>query len=137
MPAAVLIIGVANLAADGLSMGIGNYLAIRAREHAREADDLPEEESQPARHGLATFLAFIVAGAIPLVPYAANVRAPLRGWSSTALTLVALFALGAARGLVTNRRWWRPGLEVLALGSLAGAAAYAAGAAIARVVGTT
>ena len=46
-PAAVLIVGIANLAADGLSMGIGNYLALRTREHAREADNLPEEESEP------------------------------------------------------------------------------------------
>lgn len=68
-PATVLIVGVANLVADGLSMGIGNFLSIRAREQAREADDLPEEESQPARHGMATFLSFVVAGAVPLLPY--------------------------------------------------------------------
>lgn len=57
-PATVLIVGIANLVADGMSMGVGNYLSIRAREHAREADNLPEEESQPARHGLATFTAW-------------------------------------------------------------------------------
>src|SRR5262245_12020208 len=66
--ATVLIVGVANLIADGLSMGIGNYLSIRAREEAREAESLPEEESQPGRHGLATFLAFVGAGVVPLVP---------------------------------------------------------------------
>lgn len=131
----VLIVGIANLAADGLSMGIGNYLAIRAREKAREADHLPEDESQPARHGVATFLAFVVAGAVPLLPYAAAVAAPLRGWSSAALTLVTLFAVGAARGFVTNSRWWRAGLEVLALGALAGAVAFGAGAAIAGAIG--
>src|SRR6185436_14702783 len=120
------IVGVANLAADGLSMGIGNYLAIRARESAREADGLPEEESQPARHGIATFVAFVVAGSIPILPYAAGVQAPVRAWSSRALTLVSLFGRGAARGVVTNRAWWRTGTEILLLGGLAGAAAYAA-----------
>ena len=133
-PVTVLIVGIANLAADGLSMGIGNYLALRTREHAREADNLPEEESQPARHGIATCLAFIVAGAIPLLPYAASVPAQSRGWTSAALTLAALFALGAARGVVTRRRWWVAGCEVLALGALAGAAAYGAGALIARLL---
>ncbi len=135
--ATVLIVGVANLAADGLSMGIGNYLAIRAREQAREADSLPEEESQPARHGLATFLAFVIAGAIPLLPYATGVDGPFRGASSAAVTSISLFALGAIRGVVTNRRWWKTGLEVLGLGALAGAAAFLAGAAIARVTGVT
>ncbi len=33
---AVIIVGVANLFADGLSMGVGNYLSIRARESALE-----------------------------------------------------------------------------------------------------
>lgn len=133
-PAAVLIVGIANLAADGLSMGIGNYLALRTREHAREADNLPEEESEPARHGVATFLAFVVAGTVPLLPYAAAVPSPSRGWSSAALTLAALFALGAARGVVTRRTWWTTGFEVLALGALAGAAAYGAGAFVARLL---
>jgi hypothetical protein len=49
--AAVLIIGAANLAADGVSMGAGNLLAIRAHESAREAEGLPEEEAYPHRHG--------------------------------------------------------------------------------------
>ena len=41
---AVLVVGAANLAADGVSMGVGNFLAIRADERAREADGLPELE---------------------------------------------------------------------------------------------
>ena len=60
---AVLIVGAANLAADGLSMAVGNFLAIRAHESAREADDLPEEESRPWRHAAATFVAFL--GSVP------------------------------------------------------------------------
>ena len=58
---AVLIVGAANLAADGLSMAVGNFLAIRAHESAREADDLPEEESRhfalPKPFALEIFLA--------------------------------------------------------------------------------
>ena len=77
---AVLVIGAANLAADGVSMGAGNFLAIRADERARQTDGLPELERHPWKHGLATLLAFVVAGAIPLVPYvlpsSANDRLP-------------------------------------------------------------
>src|ERR671911_2321015 len=67
--AAVLVIGAANLAADGVSMGVGNLMAIRAHERAREADNLPEEEASPMRHAVATFIAFVVAGSVPLAPY--------------------------------------------------------------------
>jgi VIT1/CCC1 family predicted Fe2+/Mn2+ transporter len=51
---AMLIVGAANLIADGLSMGVGNYLSIRSTESARAAQDLPEQEARPLRHGLAT-----------------------------------------------------------------------------------
>ena len=65
----VVIVGLANLFADGLSMGVGNYLSIQARESALEQQERPEEEARPGRHGAATFLAFVVAGAVPLCPY--------------------------------------------------------------------
>lgn len=131
---AVLVVGVANLAADGLSMGVGNFLAIRAYESAREAQELPEEEARPARHGAVTFGAFVAAGAVPLVPYvlpgAANVRFAL----SIVLTLAALFGVGAARALVTSDTWWKTGLEMLGLGALVAASAYGAGALVAWAV---
>ena len=65
----VLVCGVANLFADGLSMAVGNYLSIRSHESVLETRGLPEEEAHPTRHGLATFLAFVAAGALPLLPY--------------------------------------------------------------------
>ncbi len=127
-PAAVLVVCAANLVADGLSMGVGNYLAIRAQESAREAEDLPEEEAYPARHGLATFLAFVVAGSVPALPYVVTSMWLNRGMSSAACTLAALFAVGAARATVTASRWWTTGLEMLGLGLVVAAAAYGAGA---------
>ena len=135
-PAAVLILGAANLAADGLSMGVGNYLAIRAHESAREADNLPEEEARPARHGLATFLAFISAGSVPLLPYMFTLSPFGREVSCVVLTLAALFAVGAARALVTTGRWWKTGLEMLVLGVLVAGAAYGAGALAAALIGS-
>ena len=128
---AALIVGVANLAADGLSMGVGNYLAIRAHESAREADNLPEEEAHPWRHGIATFVSFVVAGVIPLVPFLTHVPLPQVFVMSGLLTLIALFSVGALRGAVTTDPWWRAGLEMLGLGIVVAAAAYAAGALVA------
>ncbi len=123
---AVIVLGAANLTADGVSMGVGNLLAIRADERAREAADLPELETYPWKHGLATLLAFVVAGAIPLVPYfVPNTREPLL-WS-TASTFLALFVTGALRAFVTTDRWWKSGLETLGLGTVVAVAAYGAG----------
>jgi VIT1/CCC1 family predicted Fe2+/Mn2+ transporter len=128
---AVLVIGAANLAADGLSMGAGNFLAIRANESARRAENLPEEEASPFRHAVATFSAFVTVGAVPLVPYVLPVITDTRFMWSTVLTFGALFAVGAARSAVTEDRWWATGLEMLLLGIGVAAAAYGAGALVA------
>ena len=134
---AVLIVGTANLLADGLSMGVGNYLSIRSHESARAAQNLPEEESAPARHGTATFVAFATAGALPLLPYAFG-AAPREGFGmSIALTFAALFVIGALRALVTMDRWWIAGLEMLLLGALVAAAAYGSGALVASLLTAT
>ncbi len=131
---AVLVIGAANLAADGVSMGVGNFLSIRADERAREADGLPEVEAYPWKHGIATLLAFMVAGAVPLVPYLLPIDPVTRLAVSTAMTFATLFLLGGLRGLITNDPWWRTGLETLVLGMLVALAAYGAGLLVAMVM---
>jgi VIT1/CCC1 family predicted Fe2+/Mn2+ transporter len=114
---AVLIVGVANLFADGLSMGVGNYLSIRSNESARAAQDLPEEESRPA-----------------LLPYAIPAFGSAQFVLSITLTFAALFCVGSSRALVTVDRWWSAGLEMLGLGALVALAAFGSGAFIGRLV---
>ena len=132
--AAILIIGAANLAADGMSMGAGNLLAIRAHERVRAAEGLPEEEAYPWKHGTATLVAFVVAGAVPLLPFMFAATPGLRAAWSTVLTLVALFGIGAARATLTKEQWWRAGAETLGLGALVAAAAYCASALVASLI---
>ena len=130
----VLIIGAANLFADGLSMAAGNYLSIRSHESVREAEGLPEEEAFPVRHALATFLAFVVAGAVPLLPYTIPVPAINRFSLSIGLTLLAMFGIGASRAWIANVRWWKAGIEMLGLGAAVAAIAYGSGAVIASLI---
>jgi VIT1/CCC1 family predicted Fe2+/Mn2+ transporter len=119
----VVILGLANLIADGFSMGASNFLAIRSHQAVRVADGKKPSEPFPLRHAFATFAAFVVAGSVPLISY-------LLGFGSAAfpialgLTMFALFAVGAARSTVTDTRWWVAGLEMLVVGALAAAVAY-------------
>jgi VIT1/CCC1 family predicted Fe2+/Mn2+ transporter len=133
-PVTVLVLGVANLLADGLSMGVGNYLGIRSDERVREAQRLPEQEAFPIRHGLATFLAFVAAGAVPLLPYVFSGLTTHLFATSTLLSLVVLFVVGAARARVGTGGWWANGLEMLVLGIIVGAVAYYGGAAVSELV---
>jgi VIT1/CCC1 family predicted Fe2+/Mn2+ transporter len=133
-PSAVLIVGAANLMADGLSMGVGNYLSIRSHESALKAQNLPGREALPVRHGLATFLAFVIVGALPLVPFVLPDLGAERFALSVFLTLAALFCVGASRAAVTVDRWWTAGLEMLVLGVIVAAAAYGSGSLVALLV---
>src|SRR5688572_8615693 len=131
----VLIIGAANLFADGLSMAAGNYLSIRTHESVLEAQEMPEEEASPLRHAGATFLAFVVAGAVPLLPYLVPDIAVDRFATSVALTLLTMFVVGALRAAIANVRWWLAGVEMLGLGALVAGIAYASGNIVAALAG--
>ena len=69
--AVILILGVANLIADGFSMGSSAYLAASA-EHDESARDT-QKRASPKIIGLVTFLAFVVVGSVPVLPYLIDV----------------------------------------------------------------
>lgn len=122
-----LVIGLANLFADGLSMAAGNFLSIRSNEGARRASGLAEEEAEPARHAGATFAAFAAAGAVPLLPFVLPVAPDDRFAVSIVLTLGTLAAAGVMRAIVTGESWRTSVLEMVGLGSAVAAVAYAVG----------
>jgi VIT1/CCC1 family predicted Fe2+/Mn2+ transporter len=124
----VVILGLANLVADGISMGASNYLARRSTAEIELV-----ERREAGRHGLATTAGFVVAGVLPLaaylLPFSDGSRFPL----SVGIAVAALFAVGAARTFVTRRGFFRSGLEMLFVGAAAGAVAYVIGALAATV----
>jgi VIT1/CCC1 family predicted Fe2+/Mn2+ transporter len=130
-PRVVLVIGAANLFADGLSMAVGSYQSLRAHESVLEAQELPEEEAHPFRHGLATFVAFVCAGVMPVLPYVFASVPFDRFRLSAAITMMALFTVGALRALIANVRWWRAGFEMFGLGAVVAGVAYGSGALVA------
>jgi VIT1/CCC1 family predicted Fe2+/Mn2+ transporter len=87
-----------------------------------------EKTDSPLGHGVATYLAFIVAGLIPLLPYLVpGLSEALALQFSIVLTALTLFVSGALRARVYPIPWWRAGLEMLLVGSLAAIAAYTVG----------
>jgi vacuolar iron transporter family protein len=132
----VLALGFANLAADGLAMGLGNYLGIKS-ERASELGDRYDERRETisaARHGAVTWLSFVLAGLVPLIPFFFGLSHADAFALSVAATAATLFGVGAARSPVTRRSAWRGGLEMLLVGGLAGAAAFGAGWAVESLV---
>lgn len=117
----ILILGFANLLADGISMGASDFLSERSKVHDRL------NFFQASKKGLATFGGFILAGIVPLLAYILP-WFPDQPFAFAALMAAAtLFAVGAARALFTDRGWLRAGAEMLLIGSAAGAVAYGVG----------
>ena len=124
----IVILGLANLVADGLSMGASNDLARRSTPAAELV-----ERREAGRHGLATTAGFVAAGVLPLLAYLLPVAGDARFPLAVGIAAAALFAVGAARTVVTRRGLFRSGLAMLVVGSGAGAVAYAIGALAAGV----
>lgn len=128
-PAIVLVLGVANLLADGFSMGMSNYLSQRSEQDYIAAQGHTKGGGQPPAYtALVTFVAFVIAGWAPLVPYVFSVDSSFQ--VSVLLTGVAFFTIGASRSLVTNRRWYTAGGEMFIIGMLAAGVAFVAGVAL-------
>jgi len=183
----VLILGVANLIADGFSMAASNFSGTKAerddyerliaveRRHVALAPEGEREEirqifaakgfagaelerivatvtaNEPGwirtmlveEYGLAdngrspwiaattTFVAFLVCGLVPLVPYMLGGGLAV----SAVATGLTFFAIGSAKSRWTVTAWWRSGLETLAIGMSAAALAYLVGLGLRSLVG--
>ena len=124
----IIILGLANLLADGIAMGAGSYLGMRSEQEYQESANgfVREGRLHAAGHGAAIFVAFVLAGSVPLLPIVLLPQAD--GFLLSCLaTGAALFTVGSLRTFVTRARWFVSGLEMLLIGSLAAAAAYAVG----------
>lgn len=188
----VLILGFANLLADGFSMAMSNYLGEKSNrdfvstEREREeweVERLPEEERQEIRemyqkkglegetlekvvatitankklwvdemmtgeHGLlpehgtthpwknaaTTFVAFVIAGFVPMIPYLFGMSSEKTFPYAIMATVAILFTVGSLRTLITGKKWYLAGAEMLAVGMLAAGFAYFIGDFLSRIV---
>ncbi|WP_340109263.1 VIT1/CCC1 transporter family protein [Pikeienuella sp. HZG-20] len=85
----------------------------------------------PAMKGAATFIAFVVFGSAPLLPYFFTAPSPGVFQASLALSILALVALGMLRWKATNETIARCVGESLLVGGICGAVAFAVGLAFA------
>ena len=82
-------------------------------------------DPHPLRAAQATFLAFLAAGMVPLMPYIFGVTDAFQ-WS-IALTGLTFFGVGTLKSRWSLAPWWQSGLETLIIGGVAAAIAYFVG----------
>lgn len=124
-PRVGLILGLANLVGDGISMGASNYLGLKS-ELLQTGRSCAIEK--PWRHGLATLIAFMLFGSIPLLAFLVpRLEGATPFPPAAALSVVALAILGKFRAEYLGKRPLRSAAEVIAIGLSASGAAFAIG----------
>ncbi len=82
-------------------------------------------DPHPMRAAIATFVAFLVAGMVPLMPFVIGIENAF-AWSAW-MTMAVFFAIGAMKSRWSLNAWWKSGLETLAIGGVAAGIAYFVG----------
>lgn len=86
--------------------------------------------AHPFKKGIAMFLSYVIGGAVPLVPYLVIQNIYVAIPISVGATLFGLFVLGVGTTKFSKRKWWKAGLEMLGLASLAALIGYGVGQAV-------
>ncbi len=177
----VLVLGVANLFADGFSMAAANYSGTKSehddferikdielrhirtypegeKEEVRqiylrkgfkgeeleamvelitsrediwidvmlsEEYGLSEVQRSPMKAAIATFIAFCICGAVPLIPFVFGLQSS--ALIASIMVGIVFLAIGAAKSLWSMQRWWISALETFAIGMTAAGIAYGIG----------
>jgi vacuolar iron transporter family protein len=116
-----------------------NHLA-EDKEHlvkalARERLNTTEEGlSKPMVSAVSGALSTAIGALIPIVPFFFMTGIPAV-IAAAIVSLVAHFAVGAAKSLITIRSWWSSGFEMTWIGALEGVVTYIIGIGLGRIGG--
>jgi VIT1/CCC1 family predicted Fe2+/Mn2+ transporter len=138
----ILVLGFANVFADGFSMAVGSYLSEKSEQDLSvgKGDSKKEDYESPVAASVATFVSFILIGFIPLSVYTIDYIFKLNLASNDALTLSILLTLAAftgigyLRGLITKIDKSRAVVESLGLGLAAAIISYGLGNFLERII---
>ena len=132
----VLILGFANLFADGFSMAVSNYMARKS-----EIDIGEEVYIVPSKSAIVTFLSFIGVGFIPMIPFviATITQSPffvsIEFSLSAFLTAIAFVFVGLAKGELVGMHKVKSAIQTLIIGGAAALLAFGVGFALKTFVG--
>lgn len=128
----LLVLGFANLIADGFSMSVGSYLSTKSTQElmVKKGQSIADEAS-PVINGVSTFSAFILLGLVPLLAYVVDVALDLQATNlfliASILTALAFAVIGYLKSKVTHAPLLRSVAETMILGALAASFAYVLG----------
>ncbi|MEK6819964.1 MAG: VIT1/CCC1 transporter family protein [Nanoarchaeota archaeon] len=131
----VLILGFANLFADGFSMAVSDYLSVKSE------NDLKGHNHNAKKTAFATFISFMIIGFIPLLSFVvasiSNSEYLIKNQFaySIILTAFAFIFVGWFKGEITGRNRINSSLQTLLIGGTAAVVAFLVGFFVKSLVG--
>lgn len=135
----IIVLGFANLVADGFSMGVGSYLSSKSEIDVmkKNKEDVSSKAS-PLIRGVSTFSAFFIVGLVPLLIYILDYVFKLGIDNlflyASVLTALAFIGIGFLKSHVAHTSRRRGVAETLILGLIAAVLAYVLGGLLEGVV---
>jgi vacuolar iron transporter family protein len=137
----ILVLGFANLIADGFSMGVGSYLSTKSELEVKtkHGEDVSDEPSSVI-NGATTYFSFILFGLIPLLAYTVEEMFDFVDFNNTfviacVMTALAFTVIGVLKSKVAQTSMVRGVAETLILGIIAAVFAYSLGNILETLIG--
>lgn len=111
----VTVVGFSSVVADGLSMGISEYLSSSSEQA------ITDRKGNPIWLGIICFFSFVACGVFPLIMFIISTKKLL---ACASLALVELMLLGTCRTCITKEPLLKGVATTTLLGTCAGLAAY-------------
>ena len=135
-PVVIMILGLANVLADGFSMGSSNYLSAVSEESIGGGT---VHKKPPLKQANVTFFSFVIIGLIPILPFIVAALVPSFAtaavWVAVVATLIAFGGVGYISGLVEKKNPWKAALRNILLGGFAAGISYIVGVTLANAFG--
>ena len=130
----IVILGFANLLADGFAMSIGAYLSANSE---RDKNQDQTTHKSPFFVGISTYISFLIMGFIPLLIYVIDLIYNVH-WDlfviASILTGVVFIVIGSLKAYVTNRNYVKGIAQTLILGVIAAVVAFYVGDILEQII---
>lgn len=135
----ILVLGFANLIADGFSMSVGSYLSKKSEiELMQKRGESTEDQPSPVINSLTTYLSFFLFGLVPLMAYVVQFVLNLSSANiflvSILSTATAFSAIGLLKSHVAKTPVVRAVSETVSLGLIAAILAFVLGDLLERLI---
>lgn len=138
----ILILGFANVLADGFSMAVGSYLSEKSEQDlsVHKGESSRDDHDSPLGASIATFISFVLVGFIPLAMYlidyifGLNINTSSLLVYAVILTLTAFALIGLLRAKITKIPKSKAVMESLGLGLAAAVISFTVGNLLERII---